>query len=279
MQLIPVDESNRQQVLLFLARREAACASLTECVLQKGGSIFNITGAGGRTEGVISVRHTVLHCLPGAADKEQAERFAQVLSPFLADKKIACVNGEETGTQFLLQLLARSGLRPASMHHYRLMTQPRERIVNAAGILPKDWHVLRCREADADALMELQSGYEKEEVLPPCRTFMAAVVRQNLERILKNEYVLSLRTANGTFIAKANTNALGIHYAQIGGVYTEPPYRGRRFASLLVSTLVRNIYLQKKKPVLFVKDTNAPAIRLYESLGFVKSGTFVIAYF
>jgi GNAT superfamily N-acetyltransferase len=277
MQLVPVDDSNRLQVLDFLACYEAACVTLTESTRRKAGNIFAITDNDGTVKGVISARHTLLHCLPGIHNKAQAVLLKPLLSAFLQNRKISCIHGDEAGSMYLLRILAAQNRNPASVNSYMLMTLPQEKQTQAS-VLPYGWRVIHCHEKDADALMKLQSAYEKEEVLPGCRTFMAALVRQNLEHLLRREYVLSLRTDRCDFIAKVNSNAIGINYVQIGGVYTAPEYRGRGYASLLVKTLVHKIYAVKKQPVLFVKKTNTTALHLYTSLGFIKSGNFLIAY-
>ncbi|HAH63486.1 MAG TPA: hypothetical protein DCL73_15475 [Treponema sp.] len=278
MRLVPVDDSNRQQVLVFIALHESSCVTLAENVRRKAEDIFAIRDDGGKLSGVIEAKHTLLHCLPDACNQDKSAQLKLLLAAFLHDRKITCINGEESGSLFVMRILAEENIHPAAVNHYALMTLPREKPFSAIA-LPQGWHVVRCHDEDADALMNLQSAYEKEEVLPQCRMFMAAVVRQNLEHILRSEYALALRTDTGGFAAKANTNAIGINYVQIGGVYTAPEYRGRRYAALLVGTLVHKIHSVKKRPVLFVKDSNESAGNLYASLGFEKTGNFIIAYF
>ena len=148
-----------------------------------------------------------------------------------------------------------------------------------AHIVLPDWHVVRCYENDANALMPLQAAYEAEEVTPACRTTHAAVVRKNLDRLLQTEYVSALQNERGEFVAKANTNAIGMHYAQIGGVYTMPQYRGRQYASLLVEIILHRIIQSKRRPVLYVRTTNEHAKKIYASLGFSKSLGYTIAYY
>ena len=139
--------------------------------------------------------------------------------------------------------------------------------------------IVRCGIEDADALMPLQLAYEAEEVIPPCRMRNSAVTRKNLERILKTEYVLALRNERGDSIAKANTNALGIRWAQIGGVYTAPDFRRKGYATLLVEALAEKIVASKRFPVLYAKDGNEGAQKAYAALGFTKTGGFTIAYY
>lgn len=280
---VPVDDTNRRETLEFLAPHEHSCVTLCENVRRKTTDIFVIK-TGENIRGVIGARHTVLHCLPGIDNTPYAEALSEALEAFLSVRKISCINGESAGSQFLMHILASENILPAQINHYSLMTLPGNTISSAKAkqlfaALPAGFHMTHAHAGDADALMALQTAYEKEEVIPPCRTFLPAVVRQNLDHLLRTEYVLALRNDRRIFVSKANTNAIGIHCIQIGVVYTMPEYRGRRFAALLVSALVDKIISVKKAPVLFVKNSNCAAKKLYSSLGFMKSSDFIIAYF
>lgn len=276
MTFVPVDDSNRTHVLSFLAHYEKTCVTLTENVRRKSSGIFALTDNKRNITGIIGARHTVLHCLPGFARKPELERD---IASFLHGRTISCINGDAEGTRFLAGILGKDGIKPVQENHYMLMSMPDGMHPPVTAALPSGWRILHCHEKDIDALMNLQSAYEKEEVLPAGRIFMPSIVRQNLEHIIRSEYLLALCDTKNTFIAKANTNAIGINYVQIGGVYTDPRYRGNHYASLIVSTLVHKINTVKKQPVLFVKDSNFIAKKLYLSLGFIKSADFIIAYF
>jgi hypothetical protein len=276
MTFVPVDDSNRTHVLLFLAQYEKTCVSLAENVRRKSSDIFALTDNKKNIRGIIGARHTVLHCLPGIV---RIPELKTDIASFLYNKTISCINGEAEGTRFLVDTLGKNGIKPVQENYYMLMTMPENMHPPVTVALPSGWRILHCHEKDVDALMNLQSAYEKEEVLPSGRMFMPSIVRQNLEHIIRSEYLLALCDDKSAFIAKANTNAIGINFVQIGGVYTDPRYRGNHYASLLVSTLVRKINTVGKQPVLFVKDSNSIAKKLYLSLGFIKSADFIIAYF
>src|SRR5574344_8663 len=280
---IPVDDTNRRETLDFLAQHENTCITLCENVRRKTADIF-IIKTGEHIYGIISARHTVLHCLPGIDNAPYAEALSKALEVFLSIRKVSCINGESSGSQFLMHILASKNTFPAQINHYSLMTLPGNTISSAKAkqllsALPAGFHMIHAHAGDAETLMALQAAYEKEEVIPPCRTFLPAVIRQNLDYLLTADYVLALRNDKSIFVSKANTNAIGIHCVQIGGVYTMPEYRRRHFAAILVSALVDKIISVKKDPVLFVKNSNSAAKMLYSSLGFMKSSDFIIAYF
>ncbi|MBQ9495595.1 MAG: GNAT family N-acetyltransferase [Treponema sp.] len=291
MNFLQVDESNRAAVFRFLSRHEHTCVQLVERVrLRKFDGIFAILDNARTVTGVLSVRHTVLHCLPDARDKKKQAAFKIRLAEFLCDKKISCVNGEAVSSSLIIDMLSEQNKTPLQVNEYQLMTLRSTVLKNTQNASPSkqsrfmhsvlpNWHVVCCCENDADALMPLQAAYETEEVTPACRETNAAVVRKNLERLLQTEYVIALQNACGEFVAKAHTNAIGVNYAQIGGVYTMPHYRDRHYASLLVEIMVQHIVQSKRRPVLYVRTANEQAKKIYASLGFAKSLGYTIAYF
>lgn len=55
---------------------------------------------------------------------------------------------------------------------------------------------------------------------------------------------------------------------EISAVVTHPDYSGRGYAKQLVAFVANKIQMEHKLPFLHVAETNIPAIRLYEKLGF-----------
>ena len=306
MRFIPVDEKKKADTLAFLAKHERTCVSLVEHIRLGGGDSFTIESGARETLGVISVKSRMLLCIPNARSLQNDKVFCSSLKVFLSDKKISCVNGEAEASHFIMKILAELGRTPLHINEYALMTLSEAALKNlktkegryasvsegqqtliarhtarAAGekAYCEQFKIVRCGIKDADALMPLQLAYEAEEVLPPCRTQNPAVTRKNLERILKTEYVLALQNSRGEPVAKANTNAVGIRRAQIGGVYTAPDFRRKGCASLLVETLAEKIVASKRFPVLYARNGNEGAQKAYSAIGFIKTGGFTIAYY
>ncbi|MGI5057392.1 GNAT family N-acetyltransferase [Treponema socranskii] len=316
MRFIPVDEKKKAETLAFLAKHERTCVSLVEHIRLGGSESFTVESDARETLGIISVKSRMLLCIPNARSLQNDGDFYTSLKAFLSDKKISCVNGEADASHFIMKILAEIGRTPLHVNEYALMTlseaalkkiqakDKRHAAVpgepqmcgmrtecaaadpiseNAAATGEKacceKFKIVRCGIKDADALMPLQLAYEAEEVLPPCRTQNPAVTRKNLERILKTEYVVALQNSRGEPAAKANTNAVGIRWAQIGGVYTAPDFRRKGCASLLVETLAEKIVASKRLPVLYARNGNEGAQKAYAALGFRKTGGFTIAYY
>ena len=306
MRFIPVDEKKKAETLAFLAKYERTCVSLIEHVRRDESDIFSIEGDARETLGVISVKSRMLLCVPNARSLQNDKAFCSSLKVFLSDKKISCVNGEAEASHLIMKIFAELGRTPLHINEYALMTLS-EAALKKIGAKDKrhtalskgqqtlfarhtardagekayceQFKIVRCGIKDADALMPLQLAYEAEEVLPPCRTQNPAVTRKNLERILKTEYVLALQNSRGETAAKANTNAVGIRWAQIGGVYTAPDFRRKGCASLLVETLAEKIVASNRLPVLYARNGNEGAQKAYSAIGFTKTGGFTIAYY
>ncbi|UTD01861.1 GNAT family N-acetyltransferase [Treponema socranskii subsp. buccale] len=306
MRFIPVDEKKKAETLAFLTKYERTCVSLIEHVRRGESDIFSIEGDARETLGVISVKSRMLLCVPNARSLQNDKAFCSSLKVFLSDKKISCVNGEAEASHLIMKIFAELGRTPLHINEYALMTLSEAALKNlktkegryasvsegqqtliarhtarAAGekAYCEQFKIVRCGIKDADALMPLQLAYEAEEVLPPCRTQNPAVTRKNLERILKTEYVLALQNSRGETAAKANTNAIGIRWAQIGGVYTAPDFRRKGCASLLVETLAEKIVASNRLPVLYARNGNEGAQKAYSAIGFTKTGGFTIAYY
>lgn len=316
MRCVPVDKKNKAETLAFLSKYERFCVSLVEHIRRDESDIFSIEGDASETLGVISVKSRMLLCIPNARSLQNDAVFCTAVKAFLADKKISCVNGEADASHFIMKVLAESGKIPLHINEYALMTLSEaalknlkakrkrhtadtgntqmhdtrytERTTVSGGLQThvarqttesENLKIIRCGTRDEDALMPLQLAYEAEEVLPPCRTQNPAATRKNLERILKTEYVLALQNSRGETAAKANTNAIGIRWAQIGGVYTAPDFRRKGCASLLVETLAEKIVASNRLPVLYARNGNEAAQKAYTALGFTKTGSFTIAYY
>ena len=304
-QCVQLAETLRRSVKNAYAVVSEECASewLTEYIQHDGKSGF--------IYGVINFRSTILHCLPFAdmsaedcnsecireIDGAQTQNFEMLAKDFIlsfADffaarkpaLRVSCVNGSEGGAKLILAALkdARINLAPSQLNEYTLFQLTAAEFSHIKEpLLQNGAQIFRCRsDMDAalfDKLLDLQKCYEIEEVLPEHDVFSEDLCRLHLKSVLRTQYVAAVLLPDGTVAAKAGTNALGFHSAQIGGVYVKREFRRRGYAFDVLYCVLKNVFAVKKAAVLFVKNTNVPALSLYRSLGFKKRNGYIIAYF
>ena len=73
---------------------------------------------------------------------------------------------------------------------------------------------------------------------------------------------------SGQLVAMAGERLKPYGHTEISAVCTHPEYRGRGYASSLVSILMQRITRRNEIPFLHVRTENVDAIRVYEKLGF-----------
>ena len=78
---------------------------------------------------------------------------------------------------------------------------------------------------------------------------------------------LGIREA-GQLVAMAGERLKPYGFTEISAVCTHPDYRGRGYASSLVSILIQKIMKRNEIPFLHVRRENVDAIGVYEKLGF-----------
>ena len=268
-------------------------------------------GKSGFIYGVINFRSTILHCLPFAdmsstethsvrggkqngAERQDFETPAKDFILSFADffdarkpaLRVSCVNGSAGGAKLILAALkdVRINLAPSQVNDYALFQLTAAEFSHIKEpLLQNGAQIFRCRsDMDAalfDKLLDLQKCYEIEEVLPEHDVFSEDICRLHLKSVLRTQYVAAVLLPDGTVAAKAGTNALGFHTAQLGGVYVKREFRRRGYAFGALYRVLKNVFAVKKNAVLFVKNTNVPALSLYRALGFKKRNGYIIAYF
>lgn len=138
--------------------------------------------------------------------------------------------------------------------------------------------IKRARPKDLLALFPLQREYEKEEVLLDPEQFNATATYMHLQQHIKRE-VIFYAASGRRIVAKAGTNAQGIRFSQIGGVYTVHDLRNRGIAARLMSRLIAHLLEHRREVCLFVKPENSAAVSLYQRLGFRRRDVFRITYY
>lgn len=270
----------------FLGPLEARCVSFTEQLVDNG------------TLRVPAPGHSSVHILLendqtiGAAVMQRA---GGVFHPVLAEGRTDLGSGLLTAvrrqsrrvysvmgrTEDVLALESEFRKGPLQAVDYCHMVRPVSAGADESAPLhrvPDGLTIRRATALDTERLFDIQRQYEIEEVLLPGNAFNAAASRQHLRETLRQQVVLVAEIA-GTAVAKAGTNARGLYYDQIGGVFTEPRLRSRGISTMLMTRLIDELARAGKGASLFVKYGNRPALRLYRNLGFREEGGFRISYY
>lgn len=218
----------------------------------------------------------LLHCLPYLNDKNY-KKFSDSFIPFLSDQPVKTIIGKKEQTELLLKILKPLKVTPSQCNYYKIMTltdspcpPPQELTMNE--------EIKRCTIDDQELLFDLQKKYITKEVAPAGKKVSDLECSIGLKDILKNQLVLAL-CADDEIVCKANTNAIGFNWVQLGGIYTHPLYRKNYYAWHLINYLCQRILKTQKTVCLFVKEKNIPALSLYQKIGFEEKENFEIAYF
>lgn len=75
---------------------------------------------------------------------------------------------------------------------------------------------------------------------------------------------------NGKIVSAVGVHLVAPQIAQLGNIITHEDYRNRGFATACTSALAAHLASKGRIISLFVRTDNAPAIRMYEKLGFSK---------
>lgn len=213
----------------------------------------------------------LFHCVREGFDLVQAK--SQIVRNLFADCPAAIVGSlDETST---LETMA--GAEPRHIVDYDLLTLESAPKGSNAKREEPGLSVSRAGPESLEALLPLQEGYEREEVLLPGEPFRIERCRAMLKATLSSQRIYAA-WIGGLPVAKAGTNAQGLAWDQIGGVYTSKNYRGNGYARSVLRELCLDRFDKGKKIALFVKKHNFSAKNLYISEGFAFQEGFRIIY-
>lgn len=263
----------------FILPYEHFCVQLASFIRRKEKDLYVIFKSSPLPEiwGIIYLNKALFHCLPFLKTEEDLNSFSPVLNDFLEDKKIKTIIGTKTQTELLLKTPVLKAKNLNQKNFYTLMTLQTLPPDPPAPFNPCD-EIKRCTEYDLENLLDLQKKYLIKEVAPAGKKVTDLECSLGLKEMLKNQLVLAL-TSDGEIVSKANTNAIGINWVQLGGVYTHPLYRNNYYAWHLIRVLCYRIMKTQKSVCLFVKEKNTPASNLYKRMGFSEKEGFEIVYF
>ena len=302
--LAPITENDLNDVQEFLLPRERFCAALVSLFANRPAAeaqarfLLPASGACGilrhRTEiiGVLYVSPSglVYHCLSlSAFSPDEREQIAALCAAFPKGSAVSSIVGCFEASRFLERCFK---LCPKEARFYKLMCADTQ-AENEGGRTERDVHrsepsprsfpnglsVRRCRSEHAPFLFPLVKAYYEEEVLPSWMKVDDETLKLLTAGRLRTQFMFGLELPDGSFAATAGTNNIGIHCAQLGGVYTLPSFRRRGCASFLLRRVCEELRSHGYSPVLFVRSENKAALALYEGCGFSGCGDYAISYY
>jgi GNAT superfamily N-acetyltransferase len=275
----PASPPDRERLVAFLCRDEASCAGASARVKSgERGTVVYLDEAAGAIRGalVTTAAGLVLPVLPeGSGDRlGMAGLLGGLRMP------VHSIGGPAASVAAVESMMP---VEPTTRIEYRLMKLDRASwagpaVHASATAAAEGVRVRRSCAGDATLLFPLQRAYELEEVVIDTALFSDAACLKLLRQGLREELVFHA-ARDGRPLAKAGTNARGFGADQIGGVFTVASERGKGLARIVMAALLEAIFAEKAVACLFVKTANAPAIALYERLGFATVGGYVISYF
>jgi uncharacterized protein len=272
-----IRKDERYKAEAFLREREKYCVSASWRFLNmKEGRdhIWYMPVAGGGISALLIHNRQSLFPVFGKNPQIPAPRF---LNRFLCKVYIHAIQGLREDAERLEALMEDQGYYAAERIEYELMDLDSMVIpVTRAG--PSGLILRPHLTKDEDALFALQSAYEKEEVLPVNANLDPAVVRLNIQNILKKEKVL-VAELDGQIVGKINTSAESFTRYQIGGVYVRPDCRNLGIGSKMTAAFAEGLLAQGKGLSLFVKKRNAAACKIYRKIGFTVTADYRITYY
>lgn len=122
--------------------------------------------------------------------------------------------------------------------------------------------------SEFSALKELYVKFYDEMILGP-------ITREQIREILNRciRYGITYGIYDGReLVSFASGNGTLENVAHIAPVYTLQKFRRRGYATSACSALVRELLNNNEKTILFVSEKNVAALKVYEKIGFVRTG-------
>ena len=134
------------------------------------------------------------------------------------------------------------------------------------------------RREDYAYLYHAGADLRTEELLEDPRSVDPVAFARRVEEECRDGWTWILRDARGLCF-RAGVSALTSEAAQVSGVYVPPPLRGQGIATRALGELCARLLQRSRVVCLFVNDFNAPALALYEHLGFRHLAPWASAFF
>lgn len=123
-------------------------------------------------------------------------------------------------------------------------------------------------ESEFDALERLYMKFYEEMTLGPIKHEQ---IRGILNRCIKHGVTYGIYERD-ELVSFASGSSILKDVAHVAPVYTSPKFRRRGYATSACSALVGELLRNNDRTILFVSESNVAALRVYEKIGFARTG-------
>ncbi|MEQ1834715.1 MAG: GNAT family N-acetyltransferase [Candidatus Eisenbacteria bacterium] len=134
------------------------------------------------------------------------------------------------------------------------------------------------RREDYAFLYQAGAELRAEELLEDPRGIDPVAYARRVEEECRDGWTWLWRDGRGLCF-RAGISALTPEAVQVSGVYVPPALRGRGIATRALGELCARLLLRSRHVCLFCNDINAPALALYERLGFRVQAPWASAFY
>ncbi len=277
--IVALSKKNINIALEFLIPHEYKCMSLVSHLLRhdsiNSDTIYIVKKKGTQIlietiRGIFLLTNTgiLLHFFLACSEEKK-------LKSILKRKYLFSLAGTEKSSSFF-EFVFRNKSSLINIYHLMVYKPDCTNSIFLRKIDTEKFKIYKCNISDTEKLFNLQMAYQIEEVLPSGKNISDNACRKILIDRLKEQMVFAiLDIESNKFVSMAGTNAIGVHFVQLGGIYTEKKFRNLGLAQYLVRHILSSI---NKNVSLFVRKDNLPAINAYTKSGFCILDTYKICY-
>jgi predicted GNAT family acetyltransferase len=126
-----------------------------------------------------------------------------------------------------------------------------------------------------DALERLYAKFYEEITLGP---ITREQIRRTLDRCTKYGFTYGIYDEHN-LVSFASGSSILKDVAHMAPVYTLPKFRRRGYATSACSALAGELLNNNERTMLFVSESNIPALKVYKKIGFTKTGHTFLTFF
>lgn len=223
-----------------------------------------LTGIVTAVNGTGGIYHT-----PG--DRETLEALADAVIQKSRQGALTLLSGHYSQVGSLLPLIDSVGVGPPDHCHFRTLQQDQ---LAMPPLVPGFMPPRQASTADMERLIDFyEIGFYSLARLPSRSAW-----RNRLNEQLAFRTLYVIEDSQGRVASSALSSAEAGGVAMLGGVATRADYRGKGLSALCVGALCEHLFRNGCETVaLFYLEDNRPAGRVYQKLGFIDAGHWLLA--